>query len=32
MLFIVINGLTAFLVLKHPFCAQCLLVIYVLGE
>ena len=32
MLFIVINGVFAFLFLKLPFCTQLLLVIYVLGE
>ena len=32
MLFIVINGVFAFLFLKLPFCTQFLLVIYVLGE
>lgn len=32
MLFIVINGVFAFLFLKLPFCARFLLVIYFLGE
>lgn len=32
MSFVVINGVFAFLFLKLPFCAQFLLVIYVLGE
>ena len=31
MLFIVINGVFAFLFLKLPFCTQFLLVIYFLG-
>lgn len=32
MLFIVVNGVFAFLFSKLPFCAQFLLVIYFLGE
>lgn len=32
MLFIVVNGVFAFLFLKLPFCTQFLLVIYFLGE
>ena len=32
MLFIVINGVFAFLFFETPFCVQFLLVIYVLGE
>ena len=32
MSFVVVNGVFAFLFFKLPFCAQFLLVIYVLGE